>query len=264
MIGGLAAGHKELADNCNNCHSPFKNNFENCDTCHKDIKNISLHKKGAIKCIYCHKIHDMGFKTLSRTSCIYKECHGDAIKKAEHSADPNICFNCHPEHSYKRGTSSIYSDLVFSHRIHTDKSNSKAYYPCVSCHQVSGSGIKMTLPEAMIQCKRCHSDWVESHDIKKSIKDEKCAKCHYHEKREIAGMGKDSLLRLASFDHKKHLDIECTICHFQMEIFNEVDEISILDKKRKYSLCVKCHFNPFQTDGSKQNPILGKIVKHQS
>lgn len=249
MTGDLSEGHEILSADCGKCHTPFKNDFKTCSDCHQDIKKISIHSKGAIKCIYCHIGHDT--KSLELPSddpmtCLSIKCHAKVSKISGHSADPKICFNCHPEHLFEKRAADIkVSDLVFSHRLHTDGSNPKAYTPCNYCHQMSSTGINLDTPKALVQCKKCHSEWVGKHDLKKSIKEGECVKCHYAQKREIKWLGKKSLLLHARFSHKTHFNIECATCHFQMEIFDELEDISIFSNKKKQYFCARCHFNPF-------------------
>ena len=247
MPGALSGAHKNLSKDCNRCHTSFKNDFKSCALCHLNPNQISLHSKGEVPCISCHISHEGQPLILeSPLTCLSKACHGKMRKLSDHSGDPEICFDCHPEHqSEKKMPDIVTSDLIFSHRIHTDKSNLKAYYPCSSCHHISSNGITMDQPKALIQCAKCHSNWVGIHDVKKSIAEPKCALCHYAEKKEIKGLGKNTQLKHARFDHWRHVNIECKMCHFPMETFNELGDIFIYSSQNKRSFCAKCHPNPF-------------------
>lgn len=246
MTGALSDGHEILSNDCKHCHTPFKNDFKNCSTCHQEVKKVSLHLKSAIDCIFCHKGHNERFKQVDAMTCLTAGCHIKMMKESDHSGNPQMCFNCHPEHHFdKERIDFNFSDLIFSHRIHTDNSNPKAYYPCGSCHQVSSNEFRMGIPEALVQCKNCHSKWVGKHDVKKSLEDKDCSRCHYIEKKELKGLGEKHRLKYARFNHKKHLNMECTTCHFNIKTYNELEDIFIFLQEPYSSLCTQCHLNPF-------------------
>ncbi len=185
MPGGISLKHSQFADQCMNCHAPWKAIWavvpdKTCQTCHAGPSHFGTHSlTPAPQCARCHVEHKekpmLAF--IPDSDCI--QCHADLSSK-----DPRIPvhskiheFNTdHPEFAVSITVSELQpprrvrlnekaevkdsATLLLNHKIHL---NSELRGPdgpeplkCASCHQLDEQGSSMKPITYEKDCLRCH------------------------------------------------------------------------------------------------------------
>lgn len=185
MPGGISLKHSQFADQCMNCHAPWKAVWtvvsdKNCQTCHAGPAHFGEHALSATpQCAGCHVEHK-GHVYLSATpdsKCV--QCHGDL--KSKNASFPIVAqihgFNIdHPEFAVsmvvpdKKAPQRVRlndreelrdtATLKLNHKLHLDPElrgpDGREPLTCASCHRADEQGAYMRPISYEKDCRRCH------------------------------------------------------------------------------------------------------------
>ncbi len=129
--GDLLEEHRQLEENCSNCHETFSG------------------PSGA-KCVNCHAIDKIGVNnTLKQGSVLNTKKSSFHANLTEES-----CISCHKEH---QGSFAVKQTIQFSHEMLGIETGSN----CVNCHQPPNDSIHQ---QPGLNCVECHktSNWTSS------------------------------------------------------------------------------------------------------
>ncbi len=191
--GQPVPGHKEIAQDCFACHTPFMGSkAQKCIACHRvdeiglkttqgvpisgERKNLAFHQKLIEEdCVACHSDHNgvMAFRPISRFShelvavAVREQCQGCHANPddALHRKIEGNCQACHTIESWM--PASFDHDDYFRFDRHHDaecatchRDNDYAGYTCYGCHEHSRSNIREEHYEEGIRdyenCVECH------------------------------------------------------------------------------------------------------------
>jgi hypothetical protein len=170
--GTLRAGHQAQQNNCFSCHTTFSS-------------------APRTKCAACHKVGDIGFRTVK----------GEVLPKPNartqliHRAIGGECFRCHSEHGARFSAN---APGRFTH----DLLNADTVKGCAACHSPK-QPLDAVHTTVTAECSRCHSTtgWkpaaydhdklfrfdknhppkcADCHPVGTSLKDYTCTNCHEH------------------------------------------------------------------------------------
>lgn len=186
-------GHREIADDCFACHSPFIGSTpRKCIVCHQvdeiglvttkgvpidgEKKNVAFHQQLIEEdCIACHSDHNgvMAFRPISRFShelvevAVREQCEG-CHANPDDNLHRKIEGNCRECHSIEGWTPASFNhDDYFRFDRHHDtdcktchQGNDYASYTCYGCHEHSRANIREEHYEEGIRdyenCVECH------------------------------------------------------------------------------------------------------------
>ncbi len=266
MTGFQLLGKHKIVD-CKQCHvasftSPIPHT--KCSSCHQDYHNKEFaNNVGSPDCVECHTVN--GFSGSLYT--IEKHNQGTFPLEGAHLATP--CFACHKQ-EIKWEFRNIGERCVDCHEDVHEGYISEKYYPdqsCENCHSVSSwqenkfnhdlTEFKLLGAHSKQNCMACHIADEENYDNKYEnfqYLSMDCWKCHEDEHRQQ--FAKDGVTdcrtchefenwNTTNFDHNqtafkldgKHLDVDCTTCHKEIE---EEGEIFVLYKIKNFE-CIDCH-----------------------
>jgi hypothetical protein len=202
--GDVIEGHEKIANDCTDCHSPFRGT-------------------PATKCIICHELEAIGLLTTTGAAIVATE-EGPPFHQALLEPD---CVRCHSDHlgAGRPGANAVFThdllrnDIVSScgdcHGNNTPKDDLHQAAPtaCGSCHGFD-AWIPATFDHETLQtdqrstCVTCHSDVRPSDGLHRQAGDD-CGSCH-----------RTQAWRPATFEHEKYFRFDrhhpardCQSCH---------------------------------------------------
>lgn len=122
--GPLAGGHAELATDCFACHRPWRG-------------------AASARCIDCHKVADIGIKTVTRTTI----AAGRPRTSFHQQLIEQDCMACHSEH--KESLQARRSRKPFSHALLREPVRQR----CSSCHVAPKDPMHR---DVRMECAQCH------------------------------------------------------------------------------------------------------------
>ncbi len=136
-----SATAKEVHEKCGTCHKARHANFER-----------SVHDKGNVSCIGCHRIHSVG-----------------ARKHLLKMEQPQLCLQCHSD------AKSQFS-MPFHHKVE------EGLMQCTDCHDAHGAFGENALPTytwQLIVCTKCHTSTAGPFFYEHAaVRAEGCTACH--------------------------------------------------------------------------------------
>lgn len=185
MPGQVSLKHSQFADQCLNCHAPWKVVWatvpdKTCQACHSGPAHFREHSQvPGPQCASCHVEHKEkpALAAVPDADCI--QCHGDLqTKDAAIAFHPRIHgFNRdHPEFAVstvspdsmkpqrvrldEKATLKDGAALLLNHKVHLDPELRGPEGPeplkCVSCHHPDDQGAYMKPISFEKDCMRCH------------------------------------------------------------------------------------------------------------
>lgn len=186
-------GHREIADDCFACHTPFLGSTaDNCIACHRvdeiglkttkglpidgEIKNVAFHQQLIEEdCVACHSDHKgvMAFRPISRFShelvavSMREQCEGCHTNPGDnlHRRIEGNCSQCHTIEAWRPATFDHTDYFRFDRHHDSDcktchVGNDYSSYTCYGCHEHSRANIREEHYEEGIRdyenCVECH------------------------------------------------------------------------------------------------------------